>query len=128
MRTDVDSLVMTGSCDVPSIVLIDGTDRVEPASRRSRPITRNAGGIERAGCRQSCAASSDSTVRLLAAIEPRSRRRHLPLMPNQDPIGSTAAAAVRLVLNPRPVERVLSGRGFSRGLTVTGSMARECPG
>ncbi|HEX3450795.1 MAG TPA: aldehyde ferredoxin oxidoreductase N-terminal domain-containing protein, partial [Isosphaeraceae bacterium] len=29
-RTGVDSLVVTGSCDVPSIVLIDGTDRVEP--------------------------------------------------------------------------------------------------
>jgi aldehyde:ferredoxin oxidoreductase len=29
-RTGVDSLVVTGLCDVPSIVLIDGTDRVEP--------------------------------------------------------------------------------------------------
>jgi aldehyde:ferredoxin oxidoreductase len=29
-RAGVDAIVVTGSCDVPSIILIDGTDRVEP--------------------------------------------------------------------------------------------------
>jgi aldehyde:ferredoxin oxidoreductase len=33
-RAGVDALVVTGSCDVPSVVLIDGTDRDEPTVQR----------------------------------------------------------------------------------------------